>query len=43
MLKGFSKNMRKIIREKNILINKLKNEERVTLAILVITIVVMLI
>ena len=43
MLKGFSKNMRKIIREKNILINKLKNEEGVTLAILVITIVVMLI
>ena len=43
MLKGLSKNMRKIIREKNILINKLKNEEGVTLAILVITIVVMLI
>ncbi len=39
MLKGFSKNMRKIIREKN----NLKNEEGVTLAILVITIVVMLI
>lgn len=35
--------MKKIIREKDILTNKLKNEEGVTLAILVITIVVMLI